>query len=262
MASCFDPPKIALCIGHPGHELHVHGWVRQVQPIAYVLTDGSGPDRQPRIATTSSILHAAGARPGTVYGAFSDRQFYEMILRKDPEPFTRLARKLADGWIDADVAVVAGDMLEGFNTTHDLCRMLINAACEYCRVSGRRAIANFEFPLEGMIHRNPVPEDVVVELPEAAFLAKRQAALEGYPELAADVNRLIAMHGEAPFRREILQAAGGPAGLEWRGGQPPYYERYGAMRIAEGHYHELITHREHIQPIAQALWEWACRGGA
>ena len=32
----------ALVIGHPGHELLVHGWLEVARPIVFVFTDGSG----------------------------------------------------------------------------------------------------------------------------------------------------------------------------------------------------------------------------
>jgi hypothetical protein len=45
-------------------------------------------------------------------------------------------------------------------------------------------------------------------------------------------------------------------------GEAPFYERHGARRVAEGRYRTVIRYREHVRPIAAALWAHAQAGSA
>lgn len=248
--------RTVLCIAHPGHELRVFGWMGQNRPLVYVITDGSGPNRASRFESTRLLIEEAGGRLGFLAGAFSDRSFYEMISEGDPEPFIDLARRFAADWEAAGVEVVAGDMLEGFSTTHDLCRMMINAAVEKLRRQGR-SLTNLEFALESMTPPEITPGSVVISLDDTDFARKRHAALAAYPQLASEVERLISQYGEGAFRNEVLLPATVPAGLTWDDPKEPFYETYGRKQIAAGHYQHLISYQEHIQPLARALWDWA-----
>lgn len=249
-------PRTALCIGHPGHELKVFGWMEKYHPLVDVITDGSGPDRPPRFASTKQLIEGAGARPGILQGAFADRAFYELILNGDPAPFVELAGSLADEWEDAEIELVAGDMLEGFNTTHDICRMMINAAVAKLRQRGRHLL-NLEFSLESMAPVEGCPQSEVMRLDDEAFSRKRAAAVQAYPELAGEVDRLIAKYGEDAFRVEVLSPAKVPSGLTWEDPERPFYETYGQKQVEAGHYQRLIRFEEHIRPIGLALWKWS-----
>src|SRR5438552_2179679 len=83
--------RAALVIAHPGHELRVHAWVELAQPLAFVLTDGSGHTGQSRLASTSRLLERTGAAPGGIYGRLTDRALYPAILGGDVALFTGLA---------------------------------------------------------------------------------------------------------------------------------------------------------------------------
>src|SRR5438105_11481135 len=42
---------------------------------------------------------------------------------------------------------VVGDAIEGYNTTHDVCRLMINCAVEAANRSNYHQIANYEYPV-------------------------------------------------------------------------------------------------------------------
>ncbi|MEM7145933.1 MAG: hypothetical protein AAF591_12420 [Verrucomicrobiota bacterium] len=250
-------PKAALCIGHPGHELRVFKWLHEYKPLTTILTDGSGADRQSRVASTTRILDQAGATPASIYGAYPDRELYRLMLAKDPQPFIDIAERLANEWDDAEIELVAGDMIEGFNTSHDICRLLINAAVDFLRHNNRRSIDNYEFPLEKLSSENTPNDSLTVELSDEDFDLKFETARFTYPELAKDVEIIIDKYGTAPFKTEVLTQASPNAGLTWDNANPPFYEIYGARQVEAGHYSDLITYKEHIQPIALALRSWS-----
>ncbi len=256
-AAASGQERTALCIGHPGHEMRVLEWMYRVKPLVDVFTDGSGPGRPSRFYLTADVIHNAGARLGCYQGSFSDRQFYEFILQRSPAPFIEIAERLAASWSDAGIETVAGDMLEGFSPTHDLCRAIINAAVQKVRKSTGRAMKNLQFPLEQMLKPGSVKDAIHIEMSDEQFARKRQVALTAYPALASEVERLISQYGEAAFRVEMLIPAQGSEGLTWDEPAPPFYETYGRKQIEQGHYRDLITHAEHIRPLAEALYSWA-----
>jgi hypothetical protein len=66
-------PAAALVVAHPGHELRVHHWLELTRPFVIVLTDGSGHSGQSRLASTTRVLAAAGARPDSRRGCPATR---------------------------------------------------------------------------------------------------------------------------------------------------------------------------------------------
>jgi hypothetical protein len=257
--SAAQTARAGLVIAHPGHELRILKWVQRNRPLVHVLTDGSGPDRPPRTGSTAALLERCEARLAGVFGAWSDREFYAMMLAGDPAPFEALAERLAEDWRREGVTVVAADKLEGFSTSHDVCRLVVDAAVAYSRKRWGREVASYEFALEDLRRPVPVEGEIAIDLDDEAFAAKRQAAVDEYPEIASEVDRLVAAYGEAPFRVEILQPVNGRSPLLSEGAAKPFYEKYGEKQIAAGHYHDLITRRDHIRPLADALEAWAAR---
>jgi len=243
-------------VAHPGHELRVHGWLEKTRPIVFVLTDGSGRG-DPRLASTTRLLAAAGATPGSIYGRFSDRDLYSALLGGEIEIFLALAAELGRALRDAGVETVAGDALEGFNPGHDVCRLLIDAAAARLAHEGR-PLLNLQFPLEehpaGGDEQNP-PDPSSLDLDDEAF-ARKLAAARAYPEMAGEVEAALARFGPMAFRHEHLSPATSlPIADLYE--EKPFFERHGERRVAEGHYREVLRGREHLGPIAAALARWA-----
>jgi hypothetical protein len=88
---------------------------------------------------------------------------------------------------------------------------------------------------------------LVVQLDPAALAAK-QAAADGYRELAAE----IAAH-RTGHARERLHRVTTPYCWPPHLDEPPFYEAFGARRIREGRYQRLIAYRDHVRPTALAL---------
>ena len=75
--------RTALVVGHPGHELLVHGWLEVTRPSVFVLTDGSGRSTQSRLDSTTKLLNQTGAKSGSVYGRLTDAESYAAILNHE-----------------------------------------------------------------------------------------------------------------------------------------------------------------------------------
>ena len=250
----------ALVVAHPGHELRVHGWLERARPLVFVLTDGSGRGA-PRLDSTTRLLAAAGAAPGSIYGRFSDRGCYSALLGGEIERFVALAEELAEALRDAGTETVAGDALEGFNPSHDVCRLVVDAAVARLGREGRDLV-NLQFPLEshpdggtGQADEPAARLGLDLYLDDDAF-DRKLAAARAYPEMAGEVEAAFARFGPAAFRHERLAPAATPP-LELLYRTTPFFESHGERRVAEGHYREVLRGRKHLGPVAAGLGEWA-----
>jgi hypothetical protein len=253
-----------VIIAHPGHELRVHHWVELAQPATLVLTDGSGRTLQSRLGSTTQILERAGAKPGPVYGRFTDAAIYGAMLEGRHEVFIALLEEMINWLVAARIDYVAADALEGYNTSHEVCRYLVGAACELAQRRSGRTIRNFDFLLTG--RPDECPEDlqaraICLQLGDAAVVRKLAAA-EGYPELKSEVECALKQFGRTAFAVEWLRPVTNDTGLQPESTELPYYETYGEKQTAAGHYQHVILRREHLLPVAQALWARVQRDAA
>ena len=242
----------ALVVGHPGHELRVFHWLERAQPDVFVLTDGSGTRGEGRIDSTTSILERTGSHCGSIYGAFTDRTIYQLVLDGRHWDVCQLADDLAMNLLLHDIDYVVGDACEGYNPTHDICRMVIGAAVT---MAGRRrgaSIGNYDFLLTGLPLDGPTPGAVVLALGDDDF-RRKIAAARGYRELQHEVDELDRRFGLDPFRTECLRPANSHTGFDGPPQLPPYYETYGLEQVAAGKYQSVLTYHHHVRPLAEAL---------
>jgi hypothetical protein len=245
-----------LVVGHPGHELRVYGWLMVARPVVHVLTDGSGSDGKPRIGSTTALLDGAGASRGSIFGRMSDREVYAAILAGDHARFIALAEELAAAFMRDHVDLVAGDAVEGFNPSHDVCRYVINAAVRLASAADGRTIDCYAFPLDSAPNLCPDSSHsrtLRVDLDDAMLDRKLQAA-HAYAELRPEVERALQRFGTEPFRTECLWPVDLSDPYGWEADRTPFYESYGAERVASGAYEHVVTFREHLRPLADALW--------
>ncbi len=243
--------RTALVIGHPGHELLVHGWLEVAHPLVFVFTDGSGRSNQSRLASTTKVLNQTGAKCGSIYGRLTDAAAYAAILNHEFELFVGLARELSGALVAERIDYVAGDAFEGYNPMHDVCRLVINAAVTVAGRERGQCVANFEFSLTGPCNELPHPNRIWRLLDEAAF-ARKMTAAKGYAQLSGEVSAALERTSTEAFRVECLCPVDRCAG-DYRGNEPPFYEQYGEKQVAAGYYDRVLRYNEHIAPLAEAL---------
>ena len=247
--------RAALFIAHPGHELIVHGWLELVRPFVFVLTDGSGRTNQSRLKSTTEILNQTGAKLGCIYGRLTDRAAYAAILDREFDLFIRLAKELAEAFIAERIDYVAGDAAEGYSPTHDICRLIIDAAVRITNQRTGRSVANFAFPLVSPPDADLAalhPDDIWLQLDEEAF-ARKVASANGYAALRTEVSAALSKESVDAYRIECLHRVDGscdPRGLD---GERPFYEDYGEKQVAAGYYQRVLRYHEHLEPLAAAL---------
>ncbi len=272
----------AVVVAHPGHEVRIHGWLERERPMVFVLTDGSGRVGEPRIASTREYLKRFGMRPGRCFGRFTDAEVYRLVLARDFRPFVELCEELAAAFVEERVGRVAGDASEGYNTTHDITRLVTNAAVELARRAASRPIANYDFTVVYRPDHCPAglrARAVWIKLGDEAFARKLAAAFEFYPALAAEVRSALDGDGHDATIEHFKLKDDADAATDFTGldmfrteclrpvthGDPPFessepfYERRGEGKVAAGLYERVIRYREHMLPLAEALAEAAGR---
>lgn len=249
--------RCALFIGHPGHELRVLGWLAEAKPLVAVLTDGSGHHGASRLTLTQRLIEQAGASRSPVYGVISDWDMYRAILKQDIALFLGLAERFAKLLVDRAIDCVAGDALEGYNPTHDVCRLLIDRAVRIAEHRSRRRIKNYAFSLMATDRPFEIPAEACRitltpdQLARKVEDSRRYAEAAG-GELPAEMEKLL-QADDAASAEEVffpLDTAAALARFEY---EKPFYEVHGERRVAAGQYTDVIRFRQHIAPIAAAL---------
>ena len=266
MLSCLFAPepldsyrRAAVVMGHPGHELKVFGWITEHHPRVYVLTDGSGQNGVSRLSATENLLAQLGSERVEIFGAASDVEIYEAILEQRVSFFLNILDALSESFVSHSIDFVAGDLSEGFNPTHDLCRELIDAAVALAQRSGKISIPNYGFSLtEGESSYAPSHDRDCMHLRlDRDLLHRKLQAAMSYAELSGEVQSAIQHYGEEYFGVECLKKNNLAVPPQWAQSGKPHYERWGEQRKAEGKYASVIRYREHIVPIVTAIREHA-----
>jgi len=245
-------PRNAIVVAHPGHELVVHHYMEVHRPLYFCLTNGSGGNAQSRLASTDRLIDEIGARRGPIYGRFSDKDVYSLLLQGRVDVFVELRNELAASLIEAGIECVAGDAMEGFNPGHDVCRALIDSATAMVQARTGHALENYEFA----VHNNPATdtEGAIVRLDlDDRALERKIAAAMAYREIKDDVQDAMERFGREAFAVECLRPSSTRAMLEQFETTPPRYESIGESRVRDGRYREVVRYREHVAPVFGAL---------
>lgn len=245
----------AVVVGHPGHELRLLGWMRQVRPAVAVLTDGSGSGERGRLPQTIELLDKIGAATGPVFGVLGDREVYAAMCAGDAAPFLAIAHRLADWFVETGVDCVASDAPEGYNPTHDLCAAITAVAVRLANQRRADPVRHYTYPV--ILPPVPRPASVHVSLDDAALdekldFARAYAASAG-GALIEETEQMIAHFGREAFRDEVISPADTQGAFAAFATTAPFYEAYGRKKVAEGLYDTAICFAPHFAPLLRAM---------
>ena len=249
----------ALVVAHPGHELRVFGWMSQWKPRVYVITDGSGRHGVSRVSSTSRILERLNVPPGEILGCTTDAGIYQAILEQDSSFFLGVTDRLASAFIKHRISFVAGDATEGYNTSHDLCRVMVNAAVQIASCASAEPITNYEFCLTEWDEMGSAVHDAqcLHFRLDDQLLSQKLDAAQQYVELKEEISAGLARRGAEYFRLECLRKVNRNQEAIWS--EKPFYEAWGERRVSGGAYRSVIRYKEHILPLTAAIMEHAAR---
>ncbi|QIL81309.1 hypothetical protein G7047_16355 [Diaphorobacter sp. HDW4A] len=251
--------KPLLLIAHPGHELRIFQWVYQTRPHVVVLTNGDGSIGQPRLEHSRQLLDPIGVQIREDWlASVPDSGIYNALLGTAPSPFQAWLRSLIDIGMQGHFDTVVADQAEGYNPSHDLCRVMANCLVRALRQSGR-SIRSLEFPLIGHscdpARQHEVEEEVTLT---GAELAHKLSIMHLYASstsktLERELQTMLETFGEASFARECLYpAARTPYESNELPPNMPEFERIGEERFKAGIYRNVIR-TKHLRQLAQDM---------
>lgn len=253
-ASADSIMKSALVIGHPGHELRLTTWIAQARPFLFVVAKGSRSGRsESRLAASRATAVELGAIVAEPFGAAFDTELYDAILAGDIGLFARLTDTLRAAFVARGIDRVITDGWQNYNPVHDLTHLVARvAAAEAGRRRGR-PVACLDYPVVlGELAYAPCgPERMRIVLSEAQVKAKLDMA-KRHPDIAEDVEALIAAAGRSTLRLETLHVPPPLRELLPTPIAPPWYERHGRARVAAGVYSRALSW-SHMAPIVSTL---------
>ncbi|GAB2455010.1 hypothetical protein GCM10027082_01830 [Comamonas humi] len=251
--------KPLLLIAHPGHELRIYEWVRRVKPHVVVLTHGDGSIHQPRLDDTRALLEPIGVRVRTDWlQPVADSQVYQALLGAGPSPFAAWLEALVQAARQEPFDMLVADEAEGYNPTHDLCRVLANCLAQRLEQEGR-AVPNLEIPLIGhpCDPARTAQAKVTVEL-SASELGQKLALMHSYahrcsPVLEQELQTMLDTYGAESFGMECLYGATRTPYEDQRApATVPYFEQVGEERYAAGVYQHVIR-AEHLRQLVASF---------
>lgn len=251
--------KPLLLVAHPGHELRIFQWVCQTKPHVVMLTHGDGSIGQPRLEHSLQLLEPIDVHIREDWLApVSDACIYNALLGTAASPFKLWLANLIKMGMQGHFDVIVADEAEGYNPSHDLCRVLANCLAHALRQAGR-SITSLEFPLIGHACDPARQNDVVTEvtLSDEELRHKlsmmRLYAQRTSPILEQELQTMLDKFGEKSFAKECLYPASQTA---YECGELPHalpeFERIGEERHRAGIYQHVIR-AEHLRQLVQDM---------
>jgi len=182
--------KSVLFVAHPAHELLVHHWMEQARPCVLILTDGTGSSGPSRIASSRDNILNTGARPGSLFGDYTDADIYRHILDRDVAFFAGILDRVVATLVDEDADLLVSDPVEHYSPAHDLCAAIAFIARTKAAAKFGRHIVYRQFPIE---YRTNIQGTPVILSLEPAAIARKLAAAHAVPGVADERARLLAI---------------------------------------------------------------------
>ena len=250
--------RAALVVTHPGHELFVHAWMEMARPIVFVLTDATDTGMS-CLPATAEVVEQAGGRLGPLLGRCTDAGLGRAVRNSDHQRFVSVAAELADDLVREDIDYIVGDAAEGYDLSHDVCRLLIDAAvAQASRL--RPTLKNYELLLSAPTVPSPPhlsQRSVRLQLDPEAWARKYNATF-AYPEPPSDIARAVERFGLDSLQTECLRPA-----IPWRLMQPHFTSNYHDSTGGGDRSHpSAMLFRERLLPLAEALRVAAASGMA
>jgi len=250
--------KPILIVGHPGHELRISGWVKKYQPEIVMLTQGDGAAGQPRLQDSEELLKKMDVKIRTDWlEPIPDSEIYQALLGYQASPLPKWLQQLYNQLKNEEDVLIVADQAEGYNPTHEVCRILANKLAASLETAGVK-VTNLEFPLMG----HPCPSDrksdvqMMLSLSETELKDKIETGLDyarkSSPRLVEEINEALNLFGEAVFATECLYS--GQATIYEAGCLPdkkPHFETVGEERLANGVYKEVIRAKNLHSMVAE-----------
>ena len=193
------------------------------------------------------IIEAAGASVGPVFGLAPDKDWYAAILAGEYSLFDQASSFIAAACRNAGVRRIVTDLIQFYNSMHDLCNAVAAGIVRSLRGGGATDVELFDYAIEYPDLKNG-PAAMELSLTDEA-LRRKQSAIASYMPLAAEADR----HAKAFRNHASERIYAFDERDEWplQLAQEPFYEQLagGGSRMASIDSLSPITHMF-------ARWRW------
>lgn len=243
----FDNLACGLIAAHPGHEGLLYGWLELAKPHVFILSDGSGVTGKSRLEYSRTLIRAAAALEGVVFGGCSDRRWYQSMLEGDINLFTSCQDEIFAAAAANKIRMIVTDPVEFYNPLHDLANAMAHGVAE--RLSEQKDSQTHVWTYEIVRSRRHDADSLKIRLDKEQS-ARKLSAAESYSPLSSEVREF-----EEQLHADNERLFADDAYFDWpiELGFEPYYEEVGRKRTLQGKYEKVITYREHVRPIALSI---------
>ncbi len=261
--------SVAMVLAHGDHELFAAGLIQHFQPNILYISRGRHPEDEQTEQQAREVLRGLELGSQVTFLPVRETDIYGRLLSRDIEWFATLRDHVAAWLCQTKADVIIADKFEWYNSIHDLCPLLVDAALETCPLLSARNVRRFDLPLAFQTLDSGGEESVVdsgdsqhtyMLTPEES--RRKWDAIQSVVGHDENVRLVTTAWSGERYLQEICEAV--PATRDYRVAPPrdrwKTYDDHGTENVARGRYREAITFHEHYVPIAEALLEKETHG--
>lgn len=222
-------------------------------------------------------LSVPDAEPGSEH--LKDSQIYNEILNQHTDLFAMYINFMATNLIKYKIDYLVSDSSEGTNVCHEITNIMADIAVKLVEKKLGRKIIRYDFAIDKPYNEHLQDDYIHVELDAAAVNRKLDAMLK-FPLALTDMKpnvaipaRLILEMGKMENGREATKEMVKDINLGFLhneylrpslaldANEKPAYEIQGEKAVAAGKYAQVITYKNHLQPIKQKLTQLILTNG-
>lgn len=256
--------NVAMVLAHGNHELFAAGLIQQFQPDILYITRGRRPEDERTEEQARSVLKALEFGSKVTFLPVRETDIYGRLLARDAEWFATLRNHVAAWLYQVGADAVITDAFEWYNSVHDLCSLLVDAALETSPLLSAQKVQRYDLPLAFQtIVQYDESEFVDTGIPhhrytlDAEESRSKRDIIQKVIVSDQNVREVVSTWTAKRYEQEIYQPV--PSTRDY-GVVPPRnqwvtYDDYGKENVARGRYPQAITFQEHYAPIAVALFD-------
>lgn len=262
--------NVAMVLAHGNHELFAAGLIQQFQPDILYISRGRHPEDERTEQQARSVLKALEFGSKVTFLPVRETDIYGRLLARDAEWFATLRDHVAAWLYQVGADAVITDAFEWYNSIHDLCSLLVDAALETSPLLSAQTVQRYDLPLAFQ---------TIVQYDESKFVGtgipphcytlgaeEMRTKWDIIQKVIVDdqnVRDVVSTWTAKRYEQEIYQSV--PSIRDY-GVAPPRnqwvtYDDHGKANVARGRYPQAITFQEHYAPIAEALFDRASLKG-
>ncbi|CAL1125474.1 unnamed protein product [Cladocopium goreaui] len=243
-----------MVFAHGNHELFAAGLIQLYQPEILYLTCSSDSENDWIEAQVRTSLQSLGFEGCVTFLPVTEQEIYRRMLARDISWFAELRDRVGTWLSQLRPEVVFTDAFEWYNSVHDLCPLLVDAAIDSYKISWLRVPRRYDLPLAFQttsaqrISGSDTPDFFILKHILTAEQSRRKRELvQHLTQVDASVQDATSTWKQERYEREFYRSV--PLGRDYR--TAPLrdawktYDDHGLDNVRRGRYQEAILFHEH-----------------